>query len=75
MCPAPLLLLLAVIAWVVAFEYRGTVDSPRWRAGWDQAIFWGSALPALLWGVAPDTIVRGARPVATAPRVGEAWVR
>ncbi len=43
----------------MAFEYRGKVDDPRWRAGWDQAIFWGSALPALLWGVAFANIVHG----------------
>ena len=56
---ALLLILLALIARGVAFEYRGKVDSDRWRAGWDQAIFWGSALPALLWGVAFANIVHG----------------
>src|SRR5450631_44854 len=56
---ALLLILLALIARGVAFEYRGKVDSTRWRAGWDQAIFWGSAVPALLWGVAFANIVRG----------------
>ena len=56
---ALLLILLALIARGVAFEYRGKVDSARWRAGWDQAIFWGSALPALLWGVAFANIVHG----------------
>jgi len=56
---ALLLILLALIARGVAFEYRGKVDSPRWRAGWDQAIFWGSAVPALLWGVAFANIVHG----------------
>jgi cytochrome d ubiquinol oxidase subunit II len=35
------------------------VDSPRWRTSWDWAIFAGSALPALLWGVAFANIVRG----------------
>ena len=56
---ALLLILLSLIARGVAFEYRGKVDSDRWRAGWDQAIFWGSALPALLWGVAFANIVHG----------------
>ena len=56
---ALLLILLALIARGVAFEYRGKVDSDRWRAGWDQAIFWGSAVPALLWGVAFANIVHG----------------
>jgi cytochrome d ubiquinol oxidase subunit II len=54
-----LLILLALIFRGVAFEYRGKVDSARWRAVWDQAIFWGSAVPALLWGVAFANIVRG----------------
>lgn len=56
---ALLLILLALIVRGVAFEYRGKVDSPRWRRGWDQAIFWGSAVPALLWGVAFANIVAG----------------
>ncbi len=56
---ALLLILLALIARGVAFEYRGKVDSDRWRRGWDRAIFWGSALPALLWGVAFANIVAG----------------
>ena len=54
-----LVVLLALIVRGVAFEYRGKVDDERWRARWDQAIFWGSALPALLWGVAFANIVRG----------------
>ncbi|TDQ53660.1 cytochrome d ubiquinol oxidase subunit II [Actinorugispora endophytica] len=54
-----LLILVALIARGVAFEYRGKVDDDRWRARWDKAIFWGSAAPALLWGVAFANIVRG----------------
>jgi cytochrome d ubiquinol oxidase subunit II len=53
------LILVALIVRGVAFEYRGKVDSDRWRRNWDQAIFWGSAVPALLWGVAFANIVRG----------------
>ena len=56
---ALLLILVALIVRGVAFEYRGKVDSDRWRANWDRAIFWGSALPALLWGVAFANIVAG----------------
>jgi len=54
-----LLILLALIARGVAFEYRSKRDDPTWRARWDQAIFWGSALPALLWGVAFAGILNG----------------
>lgn len=53
------LILVALIVRGVAFEYRGKHDSPRWRAWWDRAIFVGSALPALLWGVAFANIVHG----------------
>src|SRR3954447_23245175 len=54
-----LLILVALIVRGVAFEYRGKVDDDRWRKRWDVAIFVGSALPALLWGVAFANIVRG----------------
>ena len=56
---ALLLILLALIVRGVAFEFRSKVDDPRWRARWDAAIVVGSALPALLWGVAFGNIVRG----------------
>jgi cytochrome d ubiquinol oxidase subunit II len=56
---ALLVILVALIARGVAFEYRGKVDSVRWRRNWDLAIVAGSAVPALLWGVAFGNIVRG----------------
>ena len=56
---ALLLILAALIVRGVCFEFRSKVESPRWRANWDRAIFFGSALPALLWGVAFANIVRG----------------
>ena len=55
------LLLLALILRGVAFEYRGKRDSARWRANWDWAIFAGSAVPALLFGVAFGNIVSGSQ--------------
>ena len=56
----PLLaVLVALIVRGVAFEFRGKIDSARWRRNWDLAIAFGSALPALLWGVAFANIVRG----------------
>jgi cytochrome d ubiquinol oxidase subunit II len=54
-----LIILVALIVRGVCFEFRSKVESPRWRANWDRAIFAGSALPALLWGVAFANIVRG----------------
>jgi len=56
----PLLaILVALIVRGVAFEYRGKIDTHEWRHRWDLAIFWSSAVPALLWGVAFANIVRG----------------
>ncbi|GGN92685.1 cytochrome c oxidase assembly protein [Actinoplanes lobatus] len=54
-----LVILMALIVRGLAFEYRGKRDSARWRRGWDLAIFWGSVVPAVLWGVAFANILRG----------------
>lgn len=58
----PLLLILAaLIVRGVAFEYRGKRADARWQRRWDWCIFVGSAVPALLWGVAFGNIVRGVK--------------
>jgi cytochrome d ubiquinol oxidase subunit II len=54
-----LLILVALIGRGVAFEYRGKRDDPVWRRRWDTAIVAGSLGPALLWGIALATMVRG----------------
>jgi cytochrome d ubiquinol oxidase subunit II len=54
-----LAILLALIVRGVAFEYRGKRDDARWRRRWDRAIFWGSLVPAFVWGVAFANLVRG----------------
>ncbi len=54
-----LLILVALILRNLGFEYRHKRPGARWKARWDQAIFWGSLVPALLWGVALTNIVRG----------------
>jgi len=56
---AMMLLLLALIFRAVAMEFRGKVDSPRWRRAWDWAFGLGSLLPALLLGVAFGNILQG----------------
>ncbi len=56
---ALLLILAALIARGVSFEYRGKSESVRWRSTFDWMIVAGSALPALLWGVAFSNIVQG----------------
>lgn len=43
----------------VAFEFRSKDANPRWRRTWDTAIFVGSLLAALLWGVAFGKIIEG----------------
>jgi cytochrome bd ubiquinol oxidase subunit II len=53
------LILVALIVRGVAFEYRSKRESVAWRRAWDGAIFFGSAVPALLWGVAFANIVAG----------------
>jgi cytochrome d ubiquinol oxidase subunit II len=53
------LILIALIIRGVAFEFRGKRTTRAWRRNWDIAIVFGSALPALLWGVALANIVHG----------------
>lgn len=53
------LILVALIVRGVAFEFRGKRPEPWWRARWDAAIFGGSLVPAILWGVAFANIVGG----------------
>jgi cytochrome bd ubiquinol oxidase subunit II len=54
-----LLILVALIVRGLAFEYRAKRDEAQWKARWDKAIFFGSLVPAVLWGVAFANIVRG----------------
>ncbi len=53
------LILVALIFRAVAFEFRGKVADPRWQKTWDWAIFFGSLLPAILWGVAFADFLHG----------------
>jgi cytochrome d ubiquinol oxidase subunit II len=53
------LILVALIVRGVAFEFRSKRPEPSWRRGWDLAIFFGSLLPAILWGTALANIVGG----------------
>jgi cytochrome d ubiquinol oxidase subunit II len=56
---ALVLMLLALILRGVAFEFRSKDHRPGWRSFWDWAIFGGSLVPALLWGVAMSNLIRG----------------
>jgi cytochrome d ubiquinol oxidase subunit II len=53
------LMLAALIVRGVAFEFRSKDAHPAWRALWDWSIFFGSAIPALLWGVALANLLEG----------------
>jgi cytochrome d ubiquinol oxidase subunit II len=54
-----LLILLGLIVRGLAFEYRHQRPQAAWHAWWDRALFVGSVLPAILWGVAFANLVRG----------------
>ncbi len=56
---ALLVMLIALILRGVAFEFRGKDTRAGWRSFWDWMIFFGSFVPALLWGVAFGNLVRG----------------
>ena len=54
-----LIILVALIVRNLGFDYRHKRPEQSWKDNWDRAIFWGSLLPAFLWGVALTNIVRG----------------
>jgi len=54
-----LLLLVALIARGVSFEFRGKRESVRWRRTWDAAMTGGSLLAPLLIGVALGNLLHG----------------
>lgn len=68
-----LLILLALIVRVVAFEWRGKIDDDRWRGWADRALIVGSWVPAVLWGVAFGNLVRGVDLDASHQYVGGFW--
>lgn len=68
-----LLILLALIVRVVAFEWRGKIDDPRWRSLADRCLMVGSWVPAVLWGVAFANLVRGVQLDADHQYVGGFW--
>ena len=54
-----LLLLVALIARGLSFEFRGKRDSPRWRRSWFLATTGGSLLAPLLIGMALGNLLHG----------------
>lgn len=56
---ALLLVLFALFFRPVGFEYRSKLPNPAWRAAWDWGLFAGSAVPALVFGVAFGNLFLG----------------
>jgi cytochrome d ubiquinol oxidase subunit II len=56
---ALVLVLLALFARGVSFEYRGKRESARWRSGWSWALTVGSILVPLLVGVGLGDLLQG----------------
>ncbi|MDW8324588.1 MAG: cytochrome d ubiquinol oxidase subunit II [Burkholderiales bacterium] len=56
---ALLLVLFALFFRPVGFDYRSKLAAPRWRTAWDWGLFVGSAVPALVFGVAFGNLLQG----------------
>jgi cytochrome d ubiquinol oxidase subunit II len=56
---AMLLVLFALFFRPVGFEYRSKLTEPTWRKSWDWGLFAGSAVPALVFGVAFGNLFLG----------------
>lgn len=52
-------LLLALIARGVSFEFRGKAQMNKWKQTWDWSIFFGSILPPFLVGVLFSSLIKG----------------
>jgi cytochrome d ubiquinol oxidase subunit II len=56
---ALLLVLFALFFRPVGFDYRSKLEDARWRSAWDYGLFAGSAVPALVFGVAFGNLFQG----------------
>ena len=56
---ALLLVLFALFVRPVGFDYRSKLSNPRWRQGWDWALFVGALVPSLVFGVAFGNLLLG----------------
>ena len=56
---ALMLTLFALFLRPIGFEYRAKIDSEIWRSRWDWALTAGSAIPALIFGVAFGNLLQG----------------
>lgn len=56
---ALIITLLALFLRPVGFDYRSKMDSARWRNNWDWALFAGSVVPPVMFGVAFGNLFLG----------------
>ncbi|MGP9765076.1 cytochrome d ubiquinol oxidase subunit II [Halomonas sp. AOP13-D3-9] len=56
---ALMLTLFALFLRPLAFDYRSKLDNPSWRSRWDWGLTIGSAVPALIFGVAFGNLLQG----------------
>ena len=56
---ALMLTLFALFLRPLAFDYRSKLDNPTWRSRWDWGLTIGSAVPALIFGVAFGNLLQG----------------
>jgi cytochrome bd ubiquinol oxidase subunit II len=61
------LILVVLIARIVAFEWRGKINSQAWQNGFTNAIVWASWGAAILWGAAFGNLIAG-MPLAAVER-------
>nr|WP_290578693.1 cytochrome d ubiquinol oxidase subunit II [Ketobacter sp.] len=59
MYAALIITLMALFLRPVGFDYRSKQDSARWRNNWDWALFVGSVIPPLIFGVAFGNLFLG----------------
>ncbi|MGF1686635.1 cytochrome d ubiquinol oxidase subunit II [Photobacterium japonica] len=43
----------------IGFDYRSKIENPQWREAWDKAIFVGSFVPPVIFGVAFGNLLQG----------------
>ena len=67
------LALVGLIARGVSFEFRGKVESPRWRQTWDIAMTAGSVIVAVGLGVALGNLVHGVPIGSNHEYTGTVW--
>ncbi len=56
---AMMLTLFSLFLRPLAFDYRSKIESSNWRNNWDKALFVGSMVPPLVFGVALGNLLQG----------------